>query len=352
MTDENEKVNQQENEEEKPEIYSVKKGEEGFAYNRRDFLVTAAAGTAAIVAIGAGIDALTPDGQPGQAGTVDESQAVSLEVEALGLILVPLARGIEQAWKITNLGKNTCPRAVLRLTAAHDPEFQQALQVPEIAPGQSVEIPVSLTAPGQAGEYRYQWQLRIGDGAAKVNEFLLKVTDAVLAESAHPYLDNTDLTWTINNPDTLAASSQIHFTRLEVESDYDLVYVRDGVGSLVQTLTGIYPTGLWSSKVNGAVVKVQLTSDDIFIELNAYWGFQVDQIRKTTYLTYLPYIRKPVPTPTSYVICSCNTVELCICNLVCVCEAVCSCVGYCSCDTVCSCVGYCSCNRVHYWYPN
>ena len=348
MTDENEKVNPQENEEEKPEIYSVKKGEEGFAYNRRDFLVTAAAGAAAIGMIGVGIDALTPDGQPGQAGAVDESQAVSLEVEALGLILVPLARGIEQAWMITNRGKNACPQAVLRLSATHDPEFQQALQVPEIAPGQSVEIPVSLTAPQQAGEYRYQWQLRLGDGEARVNEFILKVTDAVLAESKHDYDPNTDLTWTINNPDAGAVASYIHFSRLEIESGYDFIEVKDVSDNLVQRITGFYSSGLWSNRVNGAVVKVRLTTDST---LN-YWGFQVDAILTTFFLTYLPVVRKPVPTPTSYVICSCNTVELCICNLVCVCEAVCSCVGYCSCDTVCSCVGYCSCNTVHYWYPN
>ena len=44
MTDEVEKMDGQEDGAEKPEIYSVKKGEKGFAYNRRDFLVTAAAG--------------------------------------------------------------------------------------------------------------------------------------------------------------------------------------------------------------------------------------------------------------------------------------------------------------------
>lgn len=344
------------NEEEKPEIFSVKKGEEGFSYSRRDFLVSAAAGTAAIAAIGAGIDALTPDGKPAGSAEGDESQAVKLEVEALGMILLPVARAIEHSWKITNQGQNASPKAVLRLTAAQDAQLRHDFAVPELAPGQSIEVPVSLAAPQAAGEYRYGWQLRLGNSDARLNEFIVKVTDATLAESLHPYLADTDLVWTIYNPDTAAKGSQIHFQRVEVESNYDYIYVRDGSGNVVQTLTGTYNTGLWSNMVPGSVVQVRLTSDYII----NYWGFLVDEIRSTalTYQTYLPMIRRAPPTPTSYVVCSCNTVDVCVCNLVCVCEAVCSCDGHCSCDTVCSCVGYCSCDSVctcdsvHYWYPN
>jgi hypothetical protein len=350
MADELEK--KEANEEEKPEIFSVKKGEEGFSYSRRDFLVTAAAGTAAIAAIGAGIDALTPDGKPAGSAAGDESKAVKLEVEALGMIVLPLARGIEHAWKISNQGQNPSPQAVLRLTAAH--ELQQDFTVPALAPGQSVEVPVSLAAPGTAGEYRYQWQLRLGDSDARLNEFIVKVTDVTLAESQHPYLNSTDQTWTINNPDPGAVSSYIHFTRVETEASFDYIYIMDGPGTVIQTLNGNYPNGLWSNKVNGAVVKVRLTTDSSM----TYWGFQVDAIITSFIFTYLPMIRRAPPTPTSYVVCSCNTVDVCVCNLVCVCEAVCSCDGYCSCDTVCSCDGDCSCNQVctcdsvHYWYPN
>jgi len=350
MTEMNEKVDQPGEEPEKPEIYSVKKGEKGFAYNRRDFLVTATAGAAAIGMIGAGIGAVMPDDQTAQVGQVDESQAVSLEVEALGMILVPLAKGVEATWKISNRGKNASPRAVLNLSAEHDPQFQQALQVPEITPGQSVAVPVSLTAPGKAGKYRYQWQLRLGDGNAKVHEFVLQVTDAVLAESLHPYLPNTDQTWTINNSDPVAAATEIHFTQVEVEEGFDYVYVRDGSGNVIQTLSGSYPSGGWSNTVPGKVVQVRLTSDESY----EYYGFLVDELRSTAlyYQTYLPYIRRPVPTPTSYTVCLCNTVELCTCNLVCVCDSFCSCDTVCTCEAVCSCDGYCTCDYVHYWYPN
>ena len=342
------------NEEEKPEIFSVKKGEKGFSYNRRDFLVTAAAGTAAIAAIGAGIDALTPDGKPAGSAVGDESQAVKLEVEALGMIVLPLMRGIEHAWKITNQGQNPSPKAVLRLTAAHEAQLQQDFAVPALAPGQSFEVPVSLAAPGEAGEYRYGWQLRLGDSEAKLNAFIVKVTDDTLAESAHPYLNNTDQTWTITNPNGGAISSYIHFSRIETESNFDTIEVMDGSNNIIQTFMGTYSNGLWSQRVNGAVVKVQLKTDSSV----TYWGFLVDAITTTFTFTYLPMIRRAPPTPTSYVVCTCNTVDVCVCNLVCVCEAVCSCDGYCSCNTVCSCDGDCSCNQVctcnsvHYWYPN
>jgi hypothetical protein len=48
-----------------------------------------------------------------------------------------------------------------------------------------------------------------------------------LAESPHPYPDNYDNTWMLINPDTNAASTRIHFSRLETEGGYDYVYVQD-----------------------------------------------------------------------------------------------------------------------------
>jgi len=341
------------NPEEKPEVYSVKQDEAGFSFSRREFLAATAAGTAAVAMAGAGMNALNQSAAE-QAEAPDQEQMVMLEIDALGLLIAPLALGINRVWRITNQGKNSCPSSVLLFTAKHIPEMQQEIQVAEIAPGQTVEIPVSLPAPQTPGEYRYQWQLRIGNGAARMNDFILYAPDATLAESLHPYLASTNQTWTINNPDAGATSSYIHFSRLEVEDNFDNVYVKDGGGTIVQTLTGSYPSGLWSSKVSGNVVQVQLTSDSSIQE----WGFLVDEVRTSLLVIYMPALHKARPTPTSYVICTCNTVEVCTCNLVCTCEAVCSCVGYCSCDTVCSCDGYCSCNEVctcdtvHYWYPN
>jgi hypothetical protein len=352
MSDQNQNVN----DEEKPEIYSVNKGENDFSFARRDFLVTAAVGTAAVAMLSAGIHTLSSDSSPEQNSVADGKQMISLEVDALGLIVAPVASTINRTWRIFNRGKQICPKSILHFSAQHDPDVLHAVEVSEIVPGQFVDVPVSLMAPDAPGKYRYQWQLKVGSvaGVSRENEFYVVASGAVLAESNHPYQSFMDQTWTINNPDTSAISTYVHFSRLEVEQDFDYVYVKDGSGNIIQTLTGSYPAGLWSNAVNGQVVQVQLTSDSAVEE----WGFQVDEVRSSFYMVYLPLIHRPEPTPTSYVVCSCNTVETCTCNLVCVCEAVCSCDGYCSCNTVCSCVGHCSCNRVctcdtvHYWYPN
>ena len=102
---------------------------------------------------------------------------------------------------------------------------------------------------------------------------------------------------------------------------------------------------MWSVRVPGQTVQLQLVTDDA----ENFWGFAVDAVQSYSdpyYHLFLPLIVKPAPTPTSFVVCACNTVEVCTCNLVCTCDTVCSCVSYCSCNTVCSCVSYCSCNTV------
>jgi hypothetical protein len=351
--------NQEKKEEEKPEIYAVKKDGKKMSYNRRDFLVTAAAGASAIGLIGAGINAVK-SADATKRTEQDSPDAVKLEITALSFLAVVLGQKIERTWRIKNTGKVDCPPAILHLALKEDPKVQQAVQVSELAAGKSVEVPVTLELPQVSGKYTYQWQLKLGEGAARLNEIHLALSGTPLAESPHNYPDDYDNTWTIDNPDSASVSSYIHFSRLEVEDNFDYVYVEDGAGNVVQTITGSYPNGLWSDQVNDHVVKVRLTSD---YSIN-YWGFLVDEISSSFYFVYLPLVTRSVPTPTSYVVCSCNTIELCTCNLVCVCEAVCSCDGYCSCDTVCtcesvcSCDGYCTCNQVctcdtiHYWYPN
>ena len=95
-----------------------------------------------------------------------------------------------------------------------------------------------------------------------------------LAESAHPYTNNFDYTWTLTNPDTTATQTRIHFGRLETERGYDYVYVRDGNGTQVNRFDGTYSSGAWSNAVTGRTVKVQLTSDSSVTA----WGFCVDRI--------------------------------------------------------------------------
>lgn len=95
-----------------------------------------------------------------------------------------------------------------------------------------------------------------------------------LAESQHPYNDNADETWTVTNPDEEAAFSRVHFSRLETESGFDLVNVRDGDGNLIEPFSGAYDGGVWSTKVPARTVQIQLVSDFVVTA----WGFCVDQI--------------------------------------------------------------------------
>ena len=95
-----------------------------------------------------------------------------------------------------------------------------------------------------------------------------------LAESAHPYANNTNYTWTVTNPDTAATYSRVHFSRLETESGWDYVIVRDGAGNESQRFDGDYPGGVWSNPVPGRVVQVQLLTDGSVTD----WGFCLDVI--------------------------------------------------------------------------
>ena len=112
-----------------------------------------------------------------------------------------------------------------------------------------------------------------------------------LAESAHPYANDTDQTWTLTNPDTRAQASRIHFSRLETEASYDVVIVRDGAGQEVQRFDGSHPGGIWTVAVPGRTIQVQLVSDFSITE----WGFCVDQIQTAQASTCLAESPHPYP---------------------------------------------------------
>jgi len=105
-----------------------------------------------------------------------------------------------------------------------------------------------------------------------------------LAESPHPYPPYFDEVYVLLNPDAGAASSRIHFSRIELEEDYDFLWIGDGAGNLIQEISADYPAGLWSDEVPGAVVLIALYSDDSYEE----WGFCVDQIVTASAATSTP----------------------------------------------------------------
>jgi len=119
-----------------------------------------------------------------------------------------------------------------------------------------------------AGDWYIRVHLYSGEGT-----YSLQVSTSsanVLAESPHPYPNNYDQTWTISQAG--AGQIRVHFTQLDVESNWDYVYIYDGDNNLITTYTGSY-RDLWTDNVTGDTIKVRLVSD---YSITGY-GFTIDR---------------------------------------------------------------------------
>jgi hypothetical protein len=96
--------------------------------------------------------------------------------------------------------------------------------------------------------------------------------ESLVVESAHPYTNNYDNTWTVTK--TGASQIRVHFTKIDVERNYDYVYVYDYANAQLHKLTGLYSSGGWSAWSYGASIKVRLDTDYSVTK----WGFAIDQI--------------------------------------------------------------------------
>jgi bacillolysin len=85
------------------------------------------------------------------------------------------------------------------------------------------------------------------------------------------YGNDGDCTWTYDNG---TAGFAFHFSLLDVEKDYDYVYVRDGNGALLATYTGIYRRGVTSPCITTSTGSVNLVSDPGVVDR----GFIVDAV--------------------------------------------------------------------------
>ncbi len=101
---------------------------------------------------------------------------------------------------------------------------------------------------------------------------LTRTVESYVLESAHPYSNNYDHTWTITKDG--ATKIRAHFTKIDVENNYDYVYVYDYAGSQLHKLTGLYSSGGWTSWSNGDTIKIRLKTDYSVTK----WGFAIDQI--------------------------------------------------------------------------
>ncbi|MGQ4871156.1 MAG: caspase family protein [Candidatus Thorarchaeota archaeon] len=99
-----------------------------------------------------------------------------------------------------------------------------------------------------------------------------RTVESYVLESDHPYSNYYDHTWTITKEG--ATQIRVHFTKIDVENNYDYVYVYDYAGNTLHSLTGLYSNGGWTSYSNGDTIKIRLKTDYSVTK----WGFAVDQI--------------------------------------------------------------------------
>ena len=101
--------------------------------------------------------------------------------------------------------------------------------------------------------------------------------ESYLLNSPHDYENNYDNTWIITKPGW--QNIRVHFTKIDVEEGYDVVYIYDGNDNQIQYFTGYYEN-IWSNSVSGDTIKVRLVSDYSVIG----WGFQIELVGNQTYI--------------------------------------------------------------------
>jgi len=90
-------------------------------------------------------------------------------------------------------------------------------------------------------------------------------------ESAHPYGNNGDCTWTYNNG---TGGFAFHFSLLDTEEDFDFVIVSDGNGQQLIRYTGLFRRGATSPCISTPTGSVRLTTDSSVVAQ----GFIVDSV--------------------------------------------------------------------------
>ncbi len=126
-------------------------------------------------------------------------------------------------------------------------------------------------------------------------------------ESAHPYANNTNRTYTLSLGTVLpscASQVKVHFSVLQTEAGYDFVRVKNGSGTTVQTFDGSRNNTWtnWITLSSNKSMSVQLTTDYSVVRD----GFVIDQLEWQAEATCSPSpamacsadqidLRKPAP---------------------------------------------------------
>ncbi len=90
--------------------------------------------------------------------------------------------------------------------------------------------------------------------------------------SPHPYSAGMNVTWNVSMKSY--SKIAVHFSKLALEDSFDVLYVKNSSGDVIQELTG-NATDLWSNAAYGDTVMLNFVSDDNV----EGWGFEVDAVR-------------------------------------------------------------------------
>ena len=113
-----------------------------------------------------------------------------------------------------------------------------------------------------------------------------------LAESWHPYANNYDHTWTIEEPD--AEEIRVHFVYIQTPCN-DFVKLRDKNNKHLKTYSGIggyHKSNFWSDWYTGDTLKIQLVTNG----RDTDDGFIIDKVETRKPLVPVPPTTKP-PSP-------------------------------------------------------
>jgi subtilisin family serine protease len=102
-------------------------------------------------------------------------------------------------------------------------------------------------------------------------ESLWKSQDQVI-ESAHPYVESTNQTWTVKVPG--AKYVRVHFEKIDVEQHYDAVSMESPSGQVVDQVSG-GTDDYFSEYIEGDTMIIRLKSDS---SINK-WGFKMDKVQ-------------------------------------------------------------------------
>jgi len=115
----------------------------------------------------------------------------------------------------------------------------------------------------------------LGNPSCSISQTINGNIESYLLESPHPYSNNYDNTWQITKPGY--TSIAVHFSKIEVEANYDFVYLYNAQGNFVQVFTGNY-YDIWSVSIPGDTIYVRLVTDSSVTS----WGFAINQVLNGT----------------------------------------------------------------------